>query len=177
MPFHSTFMTTLCNGSYYYLSLGKVRSTAINSPGSQMMSLSFIPRESDSRFHDLTTGHILLSSFSPKKMWLLLDVPSMVSIITQCKAQLVAQTVKRLPTMWETWVQSLGREDLLEKEWQPTPVFLPGKSHGWRSLVGYSSWGHKESDTTERLHSLTQGTVEWEAPNSPTKVLVVKSMK
>ena len=116
MPFHSTFMTTLCNGSYYYLSLGKVRSTAINSPGSQMMSLSFIPRESDSRFHDLTTGHILLSSFSPKKMWLLLDVPSMVSIITQCKAQLVAQTVKRLPTMWETWVQSLGLEDLLEKE-------------------------------------------------------------
>ena len=32
--------------------------------------------------------------------------------------------------------------------------FLPGKSHGWRSLVGYSSWGRKESDTTERLHSL-----------------------
>ena len=116
MPFHSTFMTTLCNGSYYYLSLGKVRSTAINSPGSQMMSLSFIPRESDSRFHDLTTGHILLSSFSPKKMWLLLDVPSMVSIVTQCKAQLVPQTVKRLLKMWETRVQSLGLEDLLEKE-------------------------------------------------------------
>ena len=34
----------------------------------------------------------------------------------------------------------------------PTPVFLPGESHGWRSLVGYSPWGHKESDTTERLH-------------------------
>ena len=34
----------------------------------------------------------------------------------------------------------------------PTPVFLPGKSHGWTSLVGYSPWGHKESDTTERLH-------------------------
>ena len=49
-------------------------------------------------------------------MWLLLDVPSMVSIITRCKAQSVAQTVKRLPTMWETWIQSLGREDLLEKE-------------------------------------------------------------
>ena len=38
------------------------------------------------------------------------------------------------------------------KKWQPTPVFLPGKSHGWRSLAGYSPWGHKESDTTERLH-------------------------
>ena len=35
---------------------------------------------------------------------------------------------------------------------QPTPVFLPGKSHGWRSLVGYSAWGLKELDTTERLH-------------------------
>ena len=33
----------------------------------------------------------------------------------------------------------------------PTPVLLPGKSHGWRSLVGFSPWGHKESDTTERL--------------------------
>ena len=36
--------------------------------------------------------------------------------------------------------------------WQPTPVLLPGKSHGWRSLVGCSPWGSKESDTTERLH-------------------------
>ena len=34
----------------------------------------------------------------------------------------------------------------------PTPVFLPGKSHGRRSVVGYSPWGRKESDTTERLH-------------------------
>ena len=34
----------------------------------------------------------------------------------------------------------------------PTPVLLPGKSHGWRSLVGCSPWGHKESDMTERLH-------------------------
>ena len=66
----------------------------------------------------------------------------------------VAQTVKRLPTLQETWVQSLGREDLQEKKWQPTPVFLPGKSHGLRILVGYSPRGCKESDTTERLHSL-----------------------
>ena len=35
---------------------------------------------------------------------------------------------------------------------QPTPVLLPGKSHGWRSLVGCGPWGRKESDTTERLH-------------------------
>ena len=44
---------------------------------------------------------------------------------------------------------------LWRRKWQPTPVFLPRKSHGWRSLVGYSPWGHKELDTTERLHSLS----------------------
>ena len=37
-------------------------------------------------------------------------------------------------------------------KWQPTPVLLPEKFHGWRSLVGYSPWGCKESDTTERFH-------------------------
>ena len=64
---------------------------------------------------------------------------------------LVAQMVKHLPTMLETQVRSLGWEDPLEKD-QPTPVLLPGKSHGWRSVVGYSPWGHKELDTTEWLH-------------------------
>ena len=38
------------------------------------------------------------------------------------------------------------------RKWQPTPVLLPGKFHGWRNLVGYSPWGYKESDTTEQLH-------------------------
>ena len=37
------------------------------------------------------------------------------------------------------------------REWQSIPVFLPGESHGQRSLAGYSPWGHKELDTTERL--------------------------
>ena len=37
-------------------------------------------------------------------------------------------------------------------QWHPTPVLLPGKFHGWRTLVGCSPWLHKESDTTERLH-------------------------
>ena len=37
------------------------------------------------------------------------------------------------------------------REWQPTPVFLPGEVHGEMSLVGYSPWGHKESNTTKRL--------------------------
>ena len=38
------------------------------------------------------------------------------------------------------------------RQWQPTPVLLPGRSHGQRSLVGCSPWCHEESDTTERLH-------------------------
>ena len=39
------------------------------------------------------------------------------------------------------------------RKWQPTPVLLPGKSHGWSSRVGYSPWGCKTSDMTEQLHS------------------------
>ncbi|XP_070145317.1 E3 ubiquitin ligase RNF157 isoform X7 [Ovis canadensis] len=44
------------------------------------------------------------------------------------------------------------QEDGLNLQWHSTPVLLPGKSHGWRSLVGCSPWSHNESDTTERLH-------------------------
>ena len=66
-------------------------------------------------------------------------------------ASLVAQMVKNLPAIQETQVQSLGRKDPLEKEWQPTPVLLSGEFHGQRSLMDYSPWSHKESDTTERL--------------------------
>ena len=67
-------------------------------------------------------------------------------------SSLVAQKVKHLPTMREIQVWSLGQEDPLEKEMAPTPVLLPGESHGWRSLIGYSPWGHKESDVIEQLH-------------------------
>ena len=49
--------------------------------------------------------------------------------------------------MFDLWV---GKTPW-RREWQPTPVFLPGESHGQKSLVGYSPWGRKESDTTERL--------------------------
>ena len=59
------------------------------------------------------------------------------------QAFLTAQS-KNLPAMQETQVQFLGWEDLLEKEiLQPIPVFLPGESHGQRSLAGYSLWGCK----------------------------------
>ena len=55
---------------------------------------------------------------------------------------------------FDTWVRKIP----WRRKWQPTPVLLPGESHGGRSMVGYSPWGHKESDTTERLHFHFQGT-------------------
>ena len=61
--------------------------------------------------------------------------------------------VKNSRAMQETWVQSLGQEHPLEKEMATTPVFLPGKTHGQRSLVGSSPWGRRESDTTEPTHT------------------------
>ena len=64
----------------------------------------------------------------------------------------MAQRLKHLPTMWETWVRSLGEEDPLEKEMATNSRILAGESHGRRSLVGYSPQGHKELDTTEQLH-------------------------
>ena len=74
------------------------------------------------------------------------------TLISGERTSLVAQMVKCLPTMWKTQVLSLGQEDPWRRKWQPTPVLLPGKSPGQRSLVGYSPWGRKESDTTERLN-------------------------
>ena len=65
------------------------------------------------------------------------------------KGILVTQMVKNLPEVWENWVRSLSQEDPLEKKWQSTAVFLPGKSHGQRSLAGYSQWGRKELNMTE----------------------------
>ena len=68
-------------------------------------------------------------------------------------ASLLVHIVKKASAIQETQFRSLSWEDPLEKEMQPTPVFLPGESHGHRSLVGYSPWGHKESDRTERPSS------------------------
>ena len=61
----------------------------------------------------------------------------------------MAQRVKNLQAMQETWVQYLGQEDPLEKGMATHSIFLPGESHEQRSLVGCSPVGCKESDTTE----------------------------
>ena len=77
-------------------------------------------------------------------------------------AFLVAQMVKNLPEIQETWVQSLGQENPLEKGIATLsscsyffffyiPVFLPAKFHGQRILVGCYLWGRKDSDVAEQL--------------------------
>ena len=70
--------------------------------------------------------------------------------LCRLRARWLAQTVKetcpqcRRPR-FDPWVRKIP----WRRQWHPTPVLLPGESHGQRSLVGYSPWGHKESDTTE----------------------------
>jgi len=61
---------------------------------------------------------------------------------------------------------------LWRRQWQPTPVLLPGKSHGWRSLVGYSPWGRKELDRTERLHFIHFILDHWRRKWQPTPVFL-----
>ena len=58
--------------------------------------------------------------------------------------------------MFDPWV----RKVLWSRKWHPAPIFLPGDSHGQRSLVGYRPWGHKESEMTENTHSIYYGSVE-----------------
>ena len=70
--------------------------------------------------------------------------------------------VNKLLAMQETWVQSLGPEDPLEKEMATHSSILPGKISWMRSLAGYSPWSHKESDTTEQLHFLLYNSQDME---------------
>ena len=60
-------------------------------------------------------------------------------------AQLIRNLLQSRKPRFDPWV----REISWRREWQSTPAFLPGESHDQRSLVGCSSWGHKELDTTE----------------------------
>ena len=76
--------------------------------------------------------------------------PFMVPLV----ASLVAQMVKHLTAIWESWARSLGWKIPWRRKWQPIPVFLPIKSHGQRSLVGCSPWGRQESDTPEQLYTV-----------------------
>ena len=76
---------------------------------------------------------------------------------TTLGASLVAQRLTHLPGMRETGFDPWVGKIPWRRNWHPTLVFLPGESHGGRSLVGYSPWGLKESDTTKQLHSHFNG--------------------
>ena len=73
--------------------------------------------------------------FFPQLLWCVLTTRRMNELKVVSGSYL-----GRAPCIWQ------------RRQWHPTPVLLPGKSHGRRSLVGCSPWGHWESDTTERLH-------------------------
>ena len=68
--------------------------------------------------------------------------------VAQC-VSLAARLVKNLPAVWETWVQSLGLEDSLEKGKATHSSVLARESQGAGSLEGYSPWGHQQLDKTK----------------------------
>ena len=80
------------------------------------------------------------------------DADCSLEIKRRLRASLVAQTVKRLPAIQDTGYDSWVGKIPWRSKWHTTPALLPGKSHGQRSLIGYSPWDREESDTTERLH-------------------------
>ena len=84
----------------------------------------------------------------PSPIWALLTLCSMRWLSGKESA---CQCRRRKRRGSDPWVRKIP----WSKEWQPTPVLLPGKSHGKRSLAGHSPRGHKESDMTERLHFFT----------------------
>ena len=79
-----------------------------------------------------------LRSYLPRKHWWLSGKESACQYKTHGRCQ------------FDPWVRKI----LWRRKWQPAPVFLPGKSHGQRSLASYSTWGCKESDTTEHAHHI-----------------------
>ena len=89
----------------------------------------------------------LPSSHQPSNIYLEGNSIGQRKRILTLNIYVAAQMVKSLPASFSPLVGKIpwGRK------WQPTPMFLSGKSHGWRNLAGYSPWGCKESDITEQL--------------------------
>ena len=95
------------------------------------------------------TRHKLSDVFSSAFTWECAKVSQQWHVTTHVKYCQPEKLIQMLAFRVFTWGLHV---DMLEKQWQPTPVLLPGKFHGQRSLVGRSPWGLKELDTTERLH-------------------------
>ena len=94
-------------------------------------------------FISCTVRHILEKAMAPHSSTVARKIPWMEE-----PGRLQSMGSLRVRHDWET---SLSLSTLMHwrRKWQPTPVFLPGESHGWRSLVGCSPWGCRELDTTE----------------------------
>ena len=91
---------------------------------------------------------------------------------------LMAQTVKNLPTVWETWVQSLGWEDALEEGMATHSIFLPGNSPTTEEPGRLCPWGRKESDTTERLRTYCNSIVFcWFCTTCPCKNQLISTRR
>ena len=75
-----------------------------------------------------------------------------VFIIALLKKKLIPDPIKLFFFQLSMFLNFILAVYYVEKAMAPTPILLPGKSHGQRSLVGCSPWGREESDTTERLH-------------------------
>ena len=91
----------------------------------------------------------LLTSFMILDSW----VEPRKSLLTTSGKEPACQCRRHKRHQFNPWVGKIP----WNKKRQPTPVFLPGKSHVWRSLAGYSPWGHQESDMTEQLSTSHSG--------------------
>jgi len=110
-------------------------------------------------------------SLTTREMQIKTSIRNLLILVRE--ASLVAQMVKNLPAIWETWVLSLGWEDPLEEGMATHSRILTVESHGQRSLPGCSLWGRKESDTTERLST---SWLEWLSLKRPQTLLYIKQI-
>ena len=101
--------------------------------------------------HQVNTGCRIQSTTSLTRSWWseFSHCVNLAGNFLCTKLMVCAAEVHRNPDSADIFLWSVA---LQRRQWHPTPVLLPGKSHGRTSLVGCSPWGHEESDTTERLH-------------------------
>ena len=90
-----------------------------------------------------------------KRVFAMTSAFSWQNSISLCPASFCTQKPNLLVTPGVSWFPTFAFQSPImnrrRRQWHPTPVLLPGKSHGWRSLVGCSPWGLEELDTTEQL--------------------------
>ena len=142
-------MSQICHEIYYVLYFYLLNLATLNQKKNLYLNVKQIMGFLGVSASKESTCNTENTSLIPRRGWSSgegMDYPHLYSW-----ASLVAQMVNNLPALCETWVWSWVVKIPWRRTWQPTPVFLPGESHGQRSLANYSPWGHKELDMTERL--------------------------